>query len=132
MTRVAKFEKSGETIPICLVGVLPEFANPKDNIARFDFGICMAAFDGKRDIIRTAEFEQDVKAHTFTLCHADNRGQFAYSLHRFRKITATRYNDWSLVIPGKFAWLMRDAFSDWQLQDVDDGLPTEPPEAEAA
>jgi hypothetical protein len=48
MTRVAKFEKADETIPVCIIGLLPRFANPKDNIARFDFGICMAAFDRQR------------------------------------------------------------------------------------
>ena len=37
MTRVAKVEKADETIPICIIGLLPSFANPKDNIARFDF-----------------------------------------------------------------------------------------------
>jgi hypothetical protein len=48
MTRVAKFEKADESKPVCIIGLLPRFANPKDNIARFDFGICMAAFDGQR------------------------------------------------------------------------------------
>ena len=48
MTRVAKFEKADETIPVCIIGLLPNFASPKANIARFDFGICMAAFDGKQ------------------------------------------------------------------------------------
>src|SRR6516162_55627 len=40
MTRVAKFEKADETIPICIIGLLPDFANPRGNVARFDFGIC--------------------------------------------------------------------------------------------
>jgi hypothetical protein len=101
MTRVAKFEKADETIPICVIGLLPHFANPEDNIARFDFGICMAAFDGQQTI-RTAAFDQDERAHTFTLCRADNQAQFAYSLSRFEKITAARYKGWSLVIPSEF------------------------------
>jgi|SRR5262249_54418465 len=71
MTRVAKFEKADETIPVCIIGLLPSFASPKDNIARFDFGICMAAFDGQQTI-RAAEFDQDEKARTFTLHRADN------------------------------------------------------------
>ena len=29
MTRVAKFEKADETIPVCIIGLLPEFANPE-------------------------------------------------------------------------------------------------------
>ena len=101
MTRVAKFEKADETIPVCIIGLLPHFANPKDNIARFDFGICMAAFDGKQTM-RAAEFDQDEKAHTFTLCRADNQAQFAYSLSRFEKITAARYTGWSLIVPNEF------------------------------
>src|SRR5262249_40710851 len=101
MTRVAKFEKADETIPICIIGLLPQFTSPRNNIARFDFGICMVAFDGKRTI-RAAEVDQDEKARTFTLCRADNRAQFAYSLSRFEKITASRYKDWSLAIPEEF------------------------------
>ena len=101
MTCVAKFEKADETIPVCIIGLLPRYTSPENNIARFDFGICMAAFDGKQTI-RTAEFDQDKKAQTFTLRRADNRAQFTYSLSRFEKITASRYKGWSLVIPEEF------------------------------
>ena len=107
MTRVAKFEKADETIPVCIIGLLPRFANPRNNIGRFDFGICMAAFDGKQTI-RAPEFDHDEKAHTFTLCRADNGAQFAYSLSRFEKITAARYKGWSLSIPDKFEELARE------------------------
>jgi len=65
------------------------------------FGICMTAFDGQQTI-RTAEFDQDEKARTFTLYRADNQAQFAYSLSRFEKITAARYKGWSLIIPREF------------------------------
>jgi Poly A polymerase head domain len=41
LVRVAKFEKADETIPLCLIG-LAENLSPHDNIARFDFGVCMA------------------------------------------------------------------------------------------
>src|SRR3954447_20653564 len=75
MTRVAKFEKADETIPVCIIGLLPDFANLKANLERFDFGLCMAAFDGKQTI-RTAEFDQDVEAHAFTLYRSDNLAQF--------------------------------------------------------
>lgn len=101
MTRLAKFEKADETIPICIIGLLPRFANPRGNIGRFDFGICMCAFDGKQTI-KSAEFEQDVKAQTFTLCRADNQAQFDYSMSRFEKITAARYAGWSVSIPSEF------------------------------
>ena len=101
MTRVAKFEKADEVIPVCIIGLLPDFVSPEDNIARFDFGICMAAYDG-RQTIRTAEFDQDEEAHAFTLYRADNQAQFAYSLSRFEKIAAARYAGWTLVVPEEF------------------------------
>ena len=101
MTRVAKFEKADEVLPICVIGLLPGFTTPQDNIARFDFGICMAAYDGAQTILAT-EFDRDEKAHTFTLCRADNQAQFDYSLSRFEKITSARYIGWSLEIPKEF------------------------------
>jgi hypothetical protein len=107
MTRVAKFEKADETIPICIIGLLPKYASPKHNISRFDFGICMAAFDGQQTM-RAEEFDQDEKAHTFTLCRADNQAQFTYSMSRFEKITATRYAGWSLNIPSEFEELAKE------------------------
>jgi hypothetical protein len=107
MRRVAKFEKADETIPVCIIGLLPQFASPKANIARFDFGICMAAFDGKQTM-QAAEFDRDEKAGTFTLCRADNYSQFAYSFSRFEKITAGRYAGWRLVVPPKFKKLANE------------------------
>lgn len=101
MTRVAKFEKADETIPICIIGLQPRFANPEANISRFDFGICMVAFDGQQTT-RTAEFDHDVKEHAFTLHRADNQKQFDYSLSRFEKITVGRYAGWTLAIPRQF------------------------------
>jgi hypothetical protein len=107
MTRVAKFEKADETIPICVIGLLPGYATPEANIARFDFGVCMAAFDGKQ-IIRTDQFDEDATDHKFTLHRADNKEQYAYSLHRFEKITAGRYKGWGLVVPSEFEDLAKE------------------------
>ena len=107
MTRVAKFEKADETIPICIIGLVPQVTSPENNIARFDFGICMAAFDGKQTI-RAEKFDRDAEAQAFTLHRADNRAQFAYSLSRFEKITACRYRNWSLVIPEEFEEYAKD------------------------
>jgi Poly A polymerase head domain len=107
MTRVAKFEKADETTPICIIGLEPGFVTPKDNMARFDFGICMAAFDGKNEI-RTAKFNQDAEGQTFTLHRADNQAQFTYSISRFETITAARYQGWKLVVPNAFERLAKD------------------------
>ena len=95
MVRVAKFEKADETIPVCVIGLKPKFAEPRANLARFDFGLCMAAYDGE-NLIRTAEFDRDVESRTFTLHRADNHAQFAYSVSRLQKITAGRYAGWNL------------------------------------
>jgi hypothetical protein len=126
MVRVAKFEKADEVTPICLIGLLPRFANPRDNIARFDFGICMAAFTGE-ETLRTDEFDQDAEAHTFTLHRADNQPQFTYSMSRFEKMATTRYAGWSLSVPSEFEELLkehmlkRDWYRDYFFKGLDSG-----------
>ncbi len=108
MTRVAKFERADETIPICIIGLRPEFANVSANLARFDFGICMAAFTGEQTSVITPDFDKDAEAHTFTLHRADNYAQFAYSMSRFEKITTARYHGWTLSLPDKFEELAKE------------------------
>jgi hypothetical protein len=107
MTRVAKFEKADETTPICIIGLQANYTKPFPNIGRFDFGICMAAFDGE-NIMRSTLFERDVEAQTFTLHRADNEAQFNYSLSRFEKITAGRYRGWTLAVPNQFKEYVKD------------------------
>jgi hypothetical protein len=99
--RVAKFEKAEETIPLCVIDLKSQYASPEANIARFDFGVGMAAFNGE-SILRTLEFDADVEAKTFTLCRADNSHQYAYSMSRYKKITAGRYSGWELSILNEF------------------------------
>jgi hypothetical protein len=106
MTRVAKFDRADVTIPVCLIGLKPDYVEPADNMARFDFGLCMAAFDGT-EVIRTAAFNDDAAARTFTLCRADDAPQFAYSMSRFEKLTADRYAGWKLAVPAQFAELAK-------------------------
>jgi hypothetical protein len=101
MTRVAKFEKADETIPICIIGLEAAYTSTRANVGRFDFGICMAAFNGL-SILKTDEFSDDQRDETFTLHRADNLSQFSYSMSRFKKITAGRYGGWSLVVPDDF------------------------------
>jgi hypothetical protein len=107
VVRVAKFEKADETIPICLIG-LAEALSPRDNIARFDFGICMAAWDGGVPIISNTHFKRDIESKTFTLHRADNLAQFSYSMVRFEKLTADRYQGWELAIPCQFEELTKE------------------------
>jgi hypothetical protein len=117
MTRVAKFEKADETIPICIIGLEPYFASPQANMDRFDFGICMAAFDGVQTI-RTAQFDRDAEEKLFTLLRADNKGQFDYSMSRFEKISAGRYAGWTLAVSNEFEEYVRErAFRHHWYQD---------------
>ena len=76
---------------IRLIVATTDYTNMKVNLSRFDFGICMAAFDGKKTI-RTKEFDSDAETRAFTLHRADNESQFAYSMSRYEKITAGRYS----------------------------------------
>ena len=108
VARVAKFEKADETIPVCLIGLV-ENLTPHDNIARFDFGVCMAAWSGGTDaMITNDDFKRDIESKTFTLCRADNLAQFSYSMVRFKKLTADRYKDWGLSVPDQFEELAKE------------------------
>jgi hypothetical protein len=107
--RVAKFEKANETIPVCLIGLRHPYDSyepipplgMRENLARFDFGICMAGWDG--EVVYTApEFKTDIERKTFTLCRADNQAQFDYSRSRFDKLTSDRYAGWQLIVPAEF------------------------------
>jgi hypothetical protein len=101
--RVAKFEKADEAIPICLIG-LKHPRMMQANLERFDFGICMAAWNGD-EVYTAPEYKIDIEQKTFTLCRADNKLQFAYSMSRFDKMTADRYAGWKLVVPKPFTVL---------------------------
>ena len=106
VVRLAKFEKADETIPVCPVGLkMPR--GMQDNLRRFDFGICMAAWDGK-EVYTAPEYTFDLSEKTFTLCRADNQPQFDYSVSRFHKLTADRYAGWKLSIPEEFEEFARE------------------------
>lgn len=107
MTCVARFETALATIPICVIGLVPDCATPQANVDRFDFGLCMCWFDGKQ-IKRTSEFDRDMEGQTFTLLRADNLSQFAYSMKRYEKITRDRYQGWELKVPEEFKDLARE------------------------
>jgi hypothetical protein len=95
-----------------------EYASPLANIGRFDFGICMVAYDG-REIVRSKEFDHDVENKVFTLHRADNVEQLTYSMRRYGKITAGRYAGWKLAIPDRFEGLVKahDFARRWYLDD---------------
>ena len=106
VSRVAKFEKADETIPVCLIG-LKHPRTMQENLARFDFGVCMAGWDGE-EVYTAEEYKTDIERQTFTLCRADNQTQFNYSMSRFEKMTADRYAGWQLVVPAKFEAMAKE------------------------
>jgi len=107
VVRLAKFEKADEVTPVCLIGLVEEARGMRENVARFDFGACMAAWDGD-EVYSAPEYTIDINEKTFTLCRADNQPQFDYSMSRFRKLTADRYAGWSLVVSAEFEELARE------------------------
>ncbi len=115
--RVAKFENADESIPIAIIA-LKEPLPVRDNLARFDFGICMARWQGG-DPIETPQFRHDVNEKTFTLHRADNKAQYAYSMERYRKLTADRYAGWGLAVPEAFKDLVKDTEFEraWYVQE---------------
>ena len=106
VVRVATFEKADETIPICLIG-LKQTRGMQDNLARFDFGPCMAAWDGDK-VYTAPEYKRDVEQKTFTLYRADDQPQFDCSMSRFDRMTADRYAGWRLVVPEAYRELARE------------------------
>jgi len=111
VVRVAKFEKADETIPVCLIGLNHEWREERtmqENLARFDFGICMAGWDGSEVYYTAPEYQRDIERKTFTLCRADDMPQFNYSMSRFKKMTADRYAGWTLVVRPEFEELFRE------------------------
>jgi hypothetical protein len=108
VARVAKFEKADEAIPICLIGLVEDL-DTYTNIARFDFGVCVAAWQGGSTAMHGDDrFYRDIESKTFTLCRADNLAQFSYSMVRFEKLTADRYKGWKLAVPDQFKELAKE------------------------
>jgi hypothetical protein len=107
MTRVAKFERADETVPVCLIGLIPGIDGWEDNVARFDFGVCMAAWEGGK-MLTTPAFDADAGTKTFTLHRADNVPQFNYSMVRYEKLSADRYAGWTIAVPMRFENLVKE------------------------
>src|SRR5215204_5982742 len=62
VARVAKFEKADETIPVCLIA-LKRARGMQDNLRRFDFGVCMAGWDGEK-VYTAPEYKADIEKKT--------------------------------------------------------------------
>lgn len=70
---------------------LEEMADdPLTLIENFDFGICMAAYDGK-EIIRSRHFDHDVEHKVFTLRHCRS---LVKSKQRWKRITKRYRSGW--------------------------------------
>jgi hypothetical protein len=126
--RVAKFEKADETVPLCLIGLkYPRMMQA--NLERFDFGVCMAAWDGS-EVYTADQYKRDVEQKTFTLLRADNKSQFNYSMSRFEKMTADRYAGWRLVVQPEFSVMAAEHAlkkTHYHNDDLDEWMPREIP-----
>jgi hypothetical protein len=92
---------------------------PEENMARFDFGLCRVAFDGKR-IITTPEYERDVRNHCLTMLRADDYHQFCYSMMRYTRLVKKRYLGRHL----EFAPHLKDYYPRWLHEQLREHLPT--------
>jgi hypothetical protein len=97
ITQLAEYKSPGGTI-INLIG-LSRPMTMKENLERFDFGICRIGFDG--DIFPHPDFERDRKDKRFVLRRCDSREQFERSMMRVNRFS-TKYPGWELVIPSEF------------------------------
>lgn len=73
--------------------------DPLPLIEEFDFGICMAAYDGK-EIIRSRHFEEDYRDHIFTLRHCRD---MEAAKRRWLRITK-RYRDPAFGLIPSLSW----------------------------
>jgi Poly A polymerase head domain len=130
VARVARFEKADEVTPVCLIGLHHEWREERtmqENLARFDFAVCMAGWDGEK-VYTAPEYKADIEQKTFTLCRADDYAQFAYSMSRFRKMTVDRYVGWQLVVPLHFRKLAKEYAlrqTHYQHEDTGEWMPRE-------
>ena len=106
---IYELRKKDVEYPIQLIK-LDQAPDPLELIESFDFGICMAAYDGK-EIIRSRHFDEDFEKHIFTLRHCRDK---AAAEKRYSRISK-RYIDypgpygswfhsgirWPMVLSGK-------------------------------
>ena len=106
---VYQITKKGVELPVQF-SKLDRAPDPLELIESFDFGICMAAYDGK-EIIRSRHFDEDCEKHIFTLRHCRDK---AAAEKRYNRISK-RYIDypgpygswfhsgirWPMVLSGK-------------------------------
>lgn len=85
---IYQIRKKDVEYPIQLIK-LDHAIDPLELIESFDFGICMAAYDGK-EIIRSRHFDEDAEKHIFTLRHCRDK---AAAEKRYQRISK-RYIDY--------------------------------------
>lgn len=73
-------------------------------VDRVDFGLCRVGYHPSLPALyHPPEFTKDIASKTLTLYRADTPEQHAYSLKRFGKLTAEKYEGYTLVDRTKFA-----------------------------
>jgi len=80
------------------VNVISALAAPEYRLRRhFDFGLCQAAFDGRR-VITTRAFRIDASQEQFTLLQCHSLSLLTQSLVRYKKLRV-KYPTFPLVLP---------------------------------
>lgn len=70
-------------------------------LERHDFGICQIGFNG-RSIIKTTAYEADKYQSCFTLVRCRDIQDYARSVGRHARLTASKYHGWPLIWDGKY------------------------------
>lgn len=96
-----EYGDEAERLPPINIIRLAERHTIASNIARFDLGLCRAAFDGK-DIRTHADFRSDVRFKRLTIRKCENEKQFELSLARFVRLEE-KYPGWRFTVPDEFA-----------------------------
>lgn len=82
--------------PVNIIGVTAWTCTPEQQLARFDFGICRVAYDGKT-LWKDLSFDRDKADRTFTLTsNFQTPDQLKNSRARFERLSG-KYVGWKLI-----------------------------------
>lgn len=95
------------TLPPLNLIWLKSKASLDENLTRFDFGLCRAAYSLDRGLVASPEFVEDAAAHRFTVTCWRNAAQVHRTLERYRRIGA-KYQGWPLVLPPEAVDVLMD------------------------
>jgi hypothetical protein len=84
----------------------------EEQLARFDFGACRAAFDGTA-IQTHAAFGPDIAARTLTYMHTPEHPGYRHSMERAARLS--RWHGLRVVMPGYISTTIEEAEPTWEV-----------------